>query len=141
MKHTPFGYRIENGKAVIDEKEAEQLRYICACYLSGESLENAAKEAGLKMTHSSVRRMITNKKYLGTDYYPQILGQEIYQCITNENERRNVLLNKAKVKKRIRKCEIPTAFLIKEGSEHFDDPFKQAEYVYSLVRSAEKENA
>lgn len=47
MGHTPFGYRIENGKAVIDEAAAAQVRDLCKNYLSGLSLTNAAKEAGL----------------------------------------------------------------------------------------------
>ena len=32
--HSPFGYRIENGRAVVDEKEAGQIRQIISGYLS-----------------------------------------------------------------------------------------------------------
>ena len=46
MGHTPFGYRIENGKAVMDEAAASQIRELYKNYLSGLSLTNAAKEAG-----------------------------------------------------------------------------------------------
>ena len=35
MGHTPFGYRIENGKAVIDEAAAAQVRDLCKNYLGG----------------------------------------------------------------------------------------------------------
>ena len=35
MGHTPFGYRIENGVAVIDEDAAGKLRTLYANYLSG----------------------------------------------------------------------------------------------------------
>ena len=29
----------------------------------------------------------------------------------------------------------PTSFFIAEGNEQFDDPFKQAEYAYSLIET------
>lgn len=35
MGHTPFGYRIENGIAVIDESAAAKLRQLYKNYLSG----------------------------------------------------------------------------------------------------------
>ena len=38
MGHTPFGYRIENGTAVIDESAATKLRQLYENYLSGMSL-------------------------------------------------------------------------------------------------------
>lgn len=60
MGHTPFGYRIENGKAVIDEAAAAQVRDLYKNYLSGLSLTNAAKEAGLGLLHSGAKRMMLN---------------------------------------------------------------------------------
>ena len=39
MGHTPFGYRIENGVAVIDEDAAGKLRTLYANYLDGMSLK------------------------------------------------------------------------------------------------------
>lgn len=38
MGHTPFGYRIENGIAIIDEPAATKLRQLYKNYLSGMSL-------------------------------------------------------------------------------------------------------
>jgi hypothetical protein len=141
MKHTPFGYKIENGKAVIDEEKADQIRKICIGYLSGMSLENAAKEAGLKMSHSSVRRMITNKKYLGTSYYPQLLDDTMYQRVIDENKRRYEYYGKATVKEITKECRIPFEFVLGEETEHFEDPLKQAEYQYSLIKEKEGKNA
>ena len=39
MGHTPYGYKIENGKAVIDETAAEKLRKLFDNYLNGMSLK------------------------------------------------------------------------------------------------------
>lgn len=72
MGHTPYGYRIENGKAVIDEAAATQVRELYKNYLSGLSLTNAAKEAGLDLLHSGAKRMMRNSHYLGDDFYPAI---------------------------------------------------------------------
>ena len=47
MSHTPFGYRIENGKAIIDSEAAEKVKKLFQYYLSGDSLVNAAKKLAL----------------------------------------------------------------------------------------------
>lgn len=52
MEHTPYGYRIENGKAVIDEKTAEQVRLMYRLYLDGAGLCTAAEKAGISALHS-----------------------------------------------------------------------------------------
>lgn len=38
MRHIPYGYKIENGMAVIDEKEAAVVREFFDCYISGLAL-------------------------------------------------------------------------------------------------------
>ncbi len=68
MGHTPYGYRIVDGRAVIDEAAATQIRELYKNYLSGLSLTNAAKEAGLDLLHSGATRMMRNKHYLGDDF-------------------------------------------------------------------------
>lgn len=45
--HTPHGYLIEDGKAVIDEVSANQVRQLYENYLSGDGLQNAAAKAGI----------------------------------------------------------------------------------------------
>lgn len=52
MGHTPYGYRIENGIAVIDKTTANQVQQLYKNYLCGLSLTNAAKEAGIAILHS-----------------------------------------------------------------------------------------
>ena len=68
MEHTPYGYKIVNGKAVIDEDKAAVLRKICDNYLSGMSYVAAAADAGITMKHCGVKRLLQNKKYLGDDF-------------------------------------------------------------------------
>ena len=46
MSHTPYGYRIENGRAVIDEDAAGRVRTLFDAYLPGDSMHTAAGKAG-----------------------------------------------------------------------------------------------
>jgi hypothetical protein len=75
VAHTPYGYRIENGIAVIDEEKAEKVRNLYKGYLSGLSLSVAAKTAGIDAYHRTAGRMLRNERYLGDDYYPAIIDR------------------------------------------------------------------
>lgn len=84
MGHTPFGYRIENGIAVIDETASKQIQQLYKSYLQGLSLETAAKEAGIVTYHGTVRRILENKRYLGDSFYPAIIDAETYRAAQQE---------------------------------------------------------
>ena len=79
MRHIPYGYWIENGRAVIDEEQAATVREFFQNYISGMALMPAAEKAGLKLYHGSAGRMLRNKKYLGDDYYPAIIDKDVYK--------------------------------------------------------------
>ena len=57
MGHTPFGCKIQNGRAVIDEDAAARIRLLYANYLSGMSLVKAAHEAGIETYHGTASRI------------------------------------------------------------------------------------
>ena len=94
MGHTPFGYRIENGTAVIDEAAATQIRDLYKNYLSGLSLTNAAKEAELNLLHSGAKRMMQNRHYLGDDFYPAIIDQASFDAVSTELNKRSTKLGR-----------------------------------------------
>ena len=85
--HTPFGYRIENGVAVVCEKEVAQIRKLYEGYLNGLSLVAAAAEAGLTLKHTSVKCIMQNPHLLGDDFYPAIIDQETYDAFEAESKR------------------------------------------------------
>ena len=58
MGHTPYGYRIEEGHAVIDEEQAERVKALYRGYLSGLALMPAAKQAGIETWHGSAKRLL-----------------------------------------------------------------------------------
>ena len=135
MGHTPFGYRIENGKAIIDEKSSEQVIMLFQSYLSGDSLDTAAKKASIKAFHAGISRMLQNAHYLGDGYYPAIIDTDTFAATEVEHIRRTEKLGRIWEPKKEKKVIYPTAFRINKGRQQFDDPFQQAEYAYSLIES------
>ncbi len=134
--HTPFGYRIENGIAVVCEEQAAQLRKMYEGYLSGLSLMEAAKEAGIVRTHSSIKRILQNKHNLGDDFYPAIIDKETFDAFEVERCRREKVLGRDdRQKKDMGPVPAPTAFSIGKAMQVFSDPYRQAEYIYSLIES------
>lgn len=138
MSHIPYGYRIENGKAIIDEKAAEQVRTLFVAYLSGDSMHTAAGKAGIKSFHAGIGRMLTNARYLGDEFYPAIIDAEIFAAAEAERARRAEKLGRIQKPKEPEKAVFPTSFRMNEGTEKFDDPFEQAEYAYSLIETEVK---
>lgn len=46
MRHIPYGYRIENGLAVVDEEKVAVVRKLFHNYISGLALILAAEKSG-----------------------------------------------------------------------------------------------
>lgn len=53
MRHIPYGYRIENCRAAIDETQAATVRELFQNYISGMALMPAAEKVGLNLYHGS----------------------------------------------------------------------------------------
>ena len=88
MGHTPYGYKIENGAAVIDETEADCVRQIFDNYISGMSLREAASAAGHPLVHSTVKRLLNRKCYCGDDFYPAIIDAAVFHRAKSELKQR-----------------------------------------------------
>jgi hypothetical protein len=138
MSHTPLGYRIENGKAVINEQAAEQIKTLYHSYLSGDSLATAAKKSGIKAFHASIGRMLRNTRYLGDEYYPTIINSDTFKAVQEKRIKRTEELGRIYEPKEEKEVVYPNAFHMNEETQEFDDPFQQAEYTYSLIEMEEK---
>lgn len=83
MSHTPYGYRIENGTACIDENEAAVIRSLYKNYLSGMALRAAAEKAGLTTYHGTAAqqkgscRTATTSETIST--LPSLTGRPLMQ--------------------------------------------------------------
>lgn len=132
MGHTPYGYRIEDGIAVIDQEAAGKLRMLYQNYISGMSLKAAAAKAGIETYHGTAKRLMMTRHYLGDDFYPAIIDEEIFHKAQEELSQRAALcrMNRDTQKKTLK---TPTLFTIREIEKHFANPAAQAEYMYSLI--------
>ena len=129
----PLGYKIEKGKAVIDEVQAEQIKIIYSKYISGLSYIEAAKAAGVMIRHTSVKNILMNKRYLGDDYYPAIIDQETFDRAEAERISRQTKSGKLFIDTQTKETVLATKFYMPRLEKKFVDPFKQAEYIYSLI--------
>ncbi len=134
--HTPFGYRIEKGCAVVNEGEARQIRQLYADYLTGKSYIEAAKNAGISKTHSSVKRMLQNEHYLGDDFYPAIIDRKTFDAAETERLKRVECLGRDHRKKQaVEKRKVYSRFVMMPITESQQDPYERAAYIYSLIES------
>lgn len=140
MGHTPYGYKIENGAAFIDEEKANRIQAFFKEYLSGLSLRAAAKKAGINAYHGTARNMLRNKKYLGDGFYPAIVDKQIFKQAEIERQKRARKLGRVYESKEQEKPEQEFDFTIGSIDEDYEDPFTQAEYVYGLIRRKERSN-
>lgn len=125
-----YGYRIENGIAVIDEQEVAVIIGIFNGYLSGMSLTAAAKNAGQPMVHSRVKNIIKRTCYAGDDFYPAIVSK---QTLARANAE---LIRRANNHYRGSKRKTPPIFkefTLSVPAMQFEDPLRQAEYICSLI--------
>lgn len=135
MGHTPYGYRIENGCAVIHKEEAAKIRKLYENYFAGMAQSKAAIEAGIETYHSSAKRLMQNRHYLGDDFYPAIIDQETFDKAEAIRLERAGKLGRLNRVKESTTEKVPTYFRFAEAEEHYDDPRLQAEYLYSLIES------
>lgn len=134
LNNTFFGYKIVDGRAVIHEKDAGKVRLLYKGYLSGLSYIDAAKAVGLELHASSVKMLMRNARYTGDDFYPEIIDRTTFDTAESERLRRCRLLGKkeGQSKEKAQKT-VPQNFSFRKCLKTFGDPFKQAEYIYSLI--------
>lgn len=138
MKHIPYGYRIENGMAVVDEAEADTVRKFFDYYISGLALMAAAEKVGLKLYHGSAGRILRNVKYLGDGYYPALIDKATF------DKAEEIRMSRAKALGRVRELEVkqvepfPAKFTMPAVKTVYENPFEQAAYAYSLIESEVK---
>ena len=123
-----YGYEMRNGIVLINQSEAAVIRQIYKNYISGMSFSMSAKKAGLNIAHSSVKRLLLKKCYLGDDFYPAIIDKETYLKAYDR-----IMANRFTGHKRRKDAVIHTVFEMGIPTHSFENPFEQAEYIYSLI--------
>ncbi|MDD4494430.1 MAG: recombinase family protein [Eubacteriales bacterium] len=100
----PYGYAMENGKNIIHPQESKIIRRIYADYLGGASLLRIAQTltdekieflpGRSDWNKNRVKRILEDERYLGTDTYPAIIGEDMFrkaQAVkdSNNNQTKN----------------------------------------------------
>lgn len=98
----PFGYCMKNGRITTNPKEVYAVSMIFSEYMKGKSLLQIAKlmeSENIQYTEDSdrwnknmVKRIIENEKYLGTDKYPQIIDEDIFEQANEKRVRKATTL-------------------------------------------------
>jgi len=96
MRHIPYGYRIENGQAVLDADEAQRVRAFFDAYLDGASQQEAARQNGIHRAQATLGKMLRDRKYLGDGFYPPVISQETFDRAQEERKRRERSLGRDK---------------------------------------------
>lgn len=135
MGHTPLGYKIENGAAIIDEQSADKVKSIYIEYLSGLSLRDIAKKFELSTSHAGIKKILQNTKYLGDNFYPQLIDIKTFDKAAQEMKNRATKLGRNNLKSKTEDFKIPIKFSISPIKQHSLNAFLQAEYIYSLIES------
>lgn len=94
-----------------------------------------ARDVGVKIYHGTVTRILGNKKYLRTDYYPQIIDQETFDKALEEKQKRMDALGRNSRQKPKEEKSLPATFHFKPAEFSYTDPYEQAKYNYSLIES------
>lgn len=130
----PYGYEIVDGRAVVDKNKQKQIRQLYQNYINGMSLTKAAEEADIHIPHGMVARLLTNQHYLGDSFYPQIIDKNTFDKAVEERRCRAEKLGRLNLKKPVEQKAVPTAFTLGKIEEYFEEPARQAEYLYSLIQ-------
>ena len=88
MAHVPYGYRIENGVAVIDEVRGEQIKALFQGYLEGLGLQMLAVRTGISKFHAALAKLLEDRRYLGDEYYPALVDEMTFRKAQEERNRR-----------------------------------------------------
>ena len=84
----PYGYRIGKAKALIDPEEKEKLFRLFKAYAAGMRLKDCIAKAGIEKSAPTCKSMLSNRDYLGTDFFPQIISEDLFDEVQVELGRR-----------------------------------------------------
>jgi site-specific DNA recombinase len=94
----PIGYELVNGKIRFDEPKAAVVKKIFSDYLSGVSTSALAKrltEMGFpnannkaSWNHGSIGKILENVKYIGDEFYPQMISTELFEQVQKRRKER-----------------------------------------------------
>ena len=107
----PFGYRMEQGQAVIHPQEAEVVTAIFRQYITGASyldivalLEDppVLYDTGRRWSKSMVARILGDRRYTGEDRFPALLDEETFQRANRKRATKQTPIRRTEAQKVLR---------------------------------------
>ena len=89
IRRQPFGYQICGGRVTVKGSEADIVKYIFRVYIGGASFNDiklsllnqpVAYDVDKPWNKNMIARILGDKRYVGTDVYPQILLCEEFEA-------------------------------------------------------------
>ena len=85
-------------------------------------------------THSEIKRILQNRRYLGDDVYPRIIDDETFNAVQDEQRRREKALGRDRILPKEKPVPVVyTDFYTKKSTQKYTDPIAQAEYAYGRI--------
>ena len=134
-----IGYKIDNGKAVVNEEEAEKLKEFFKLFLAGSSMAAAARDAGLSCHHTTLPLLMKRKAYTGTDFYPAIITTDFQQKLISEWEKRKGEGPRAPYVRAVRFVKINTEFTSSSPEPPHTTPESYIMALYEQIRVKEQQ--
>lgn len=132
MRSIPYGYKVMNGRAVIDQVEGKKVRDAFQMYAAGSSLAGIKQALEINRYHAGIDNILKDRKYLGTEFYPPLIDQELFDQVQKARQKRKEAY--AKPQRKRKDAIVQTQFTLKPVKKHLKDPFAQAQYVYQLIK-------
>lgn len=126
----PYGYYVRDGETLADGDKKEIVHQLFDLYLSGLSIEKAAKMVGIP--RGIAGRILENPIYLGDEMYPAMIDEETFHLAQEERRRRNTHVpGQARLHRR--ELEVRTRFRMEIKA--FPREVK-AEWLYNQIKEA-----
>lgn len=88
LRMIPYGYKMNNGKIIPDEKEVSVVCNIFDLYIGGKGLKSIADsltaenvpifEGNTSWSKNRIKRILDDERYIGANNYPPILSDDLF---------------------------------------------------------------
>ena len=130
IRKLPFGYEIRGGTLAAHQEEAKLVQKIYIQYLSGQSYEMLTQELhrqsipylpGKPWNKNMVARILADERYLGSEYYPQLIDEQTYHAVQEKLSTKATIKKKSKTTEAIQHlavCGVCGAKVLRESYQH-----------------------
>lgn len=88
-KVTVYGYRFKDGILQADKEQSRMVQEIFNVYNSGVSVSKLKDHIeGLEINRVKLRDMLSDKRYLGNEAFPQIINPELFEAVQQRKKER-----------------------------------------------------